>query len=110
MNGQADAAVRSWLSLIDAADYTQSWDTAAAYFRNSISQPQWISRVSAVRTPLGRVKSRQESSTRVARSLPGAPDGEYIVIQFEHKAATTEIVTPTKDADGQWRVSGYYIR
>jgi Protein of unknown function (DUF4019) len=111
---QAEAAARNWLTLIDAADYAQSWDTAAAYFRNSISQPQWVSRVSAIRSPLGDVKSRQESSTRVSRSLPGAPDGEYVVIQFstsfEHKAAATETVTPMKDADGQWRVSGYYIR
>jgi Protein of unknown function (DUF4019) len=29
---------------------------------------------------------------------------------FEHKAAATETVTPMKDVDGQWRVSGYYIK
>jgi Protein of unknown function (DUF4019) len=111
---QAEAAARSWLALVDAAHYAESWDAAAVYFRNSISQSQWVSRLSAVRGPLGDLKSRQESSTRFARSLPGAPDGEYIVIQFstsfEHKAAATETVTPMKDADGQWRVSGYYIR
>jgi len=111
---QAEAAARSWLGLVDAADYARSWDTAAAYFRNSISQPQWVSRVSAARGPLGDLKSRQESSTQFTHSLSGAPDGEYVVIQFrtsfEHKAAATETVTPMKDADGQWRVSGYYIR
>jgi hypothetical protein len=97
---QAEAAARSWLGLVDAADYARSWDAAAAYFRNSISQPQWGSRVSAVRGPLGDLKSRQELSTRFTRSLPAAPDGEYVVIQFrtsfEHKAAATETVTPMK--------------
>jgi uncharacterized protein DUF4019 len=111
---QAEVAARSWLGLVDAADYAQSWDVAAAYFRHSISQSQWVSRVSAVRGPLGDLKTRQESSTRFRRSLPGAPDGEYVVIQFStsfaHKATATETVTPMKDADGQWRVSGYYIR
>jgi hypothetical protein len=29
---------------------------------------------------------------------------------FERKGAATETVTPMKDADGQWRVTGYYIR
>jgi Protein of unknown function (DUF4019) len=111
---QAEAAARSWLGLVDAADYAQSWDAAAAYFRGSISQSQWVSRVSAVRGPLGELRSRRESSLRFTRSLPGVPEGEYIVIQFstsfEHKAAATETVTPMKDGDGQWRVSGYYIR
>jgi hypothetical protein len=53
-------------------------------------------------------------SAKFARSLPGAPDGEYVVIQFttsfDGKAVATETVTPMKDPDGHWRVSGYYIR
>jgi Protein of unknown function (DUF4019) len=111
---QAEAAAHSWLALVDAADYSQSWEAAAAYFKNSISQSQWASRISATRGPLGDLKSRHESSTRFTRTLPGAPDGEYVVIQFsttfEHKSSATETITPMKDADGQWRVSGYYIR
>jgi Protein of unknown function (DUF4019) len=111
---QAEAAAQSWLALVDAAYYSQSWEAAAAYFKNSISQSQWASRISATRGPLGDLKSRHESSTRFTRTLPGAPDGEYVVIQFsttfEHKSSATETITPMKDADGQWRVSGYYIR
>jgi len=114
VEAEAEAAARSWLGLLDAGDYAQSWNAAAAHFRNSITQPDWVSRVSAVRRPLGAVKSRQLSSSRVAHSLPGAPDGEYVVLEFhtsyEHKAEATETVTPMKDPDGRWRVSGYYIR
>jgi hypothetical protein len=29
---------------------------------------------------------------------------------FEHKASAIETVTPMLGDDGQWRVSGYYIR
>jgi hypothetical protein len=47
-------------------------------------------------------------------SLPGAPDGEYVVIQFmssfENKRFAIETVTPMKDKDAKWRVSGYYMR
>ncbi|MBI1723197.1 MAG: DUF4019 domain-containing protein [Gemmatimonadetes bacterium] len=46
--------------------------------------------------------------------VPGAPDGEYAVLEFattfEHKRAAVETVTPMRDSDGQWRVAGYYIR
>jgi hypothetical protein len=45
--------------------------------------------------------------------LPGAPEGEYVVIQyetqFEHKAGAIETVTPLREKDGSWRVSGYFI-
>lgn len=111
---QAEAAAQSWLAQVDAAEYAQSWEAAAGYFRDRIPQAQWMTRVSGVREPLGKLKTRQESSARFRRSLPGAPDGAYVIIQydssFEHKASAVETVTPMKDADGRWRVSGYFIR
>jgi hypothetical protein len=110
----AQTAALAWLALVDAGDYPQSWYTAAAYFRNAVPQSQWVSKVAAVRGPLGAVKSRRVASSQFTHSLPGAPDGEYVVIHFttsfEQKADATETVTPMKDPDGHWRVSGYYIR
>jgi hypothetical protein len=68
----------------------------------------------ATRAPLGKVISRKVKSAVYKTSLPGAPDGKYVVIQyessFEHKASAIETVTPMLGDDGQWRVSGYYIR
>ncbi len=68
----------------------------------------------AVRKPLGQTVSRVLFSKRYHTSLPGAPDGEYVVIQFntsfENKKSAIETVTPMKDEDGKWRVSGYYIK
>ena len=110
----AQAAALTGLRMIDAGDYAQSWTTAAAIFRNSITETQWAARIAAVRKPLGPVKSRSISSAKFTATLPGAPDGEYVVLQFatsfDRKAEATETVTPMKDADGQWRVSGYYIK
>jgi hypothetical protein len=37
----------------------------------------------AVRKPLGKVISREVKSKSHHTSLPGAPDGEYVVIQFD---------------------------
>jgi len=110
----AESAALTWLGLVDAGDYAQSWVTGAEYFRSSILQSQWVTSVSHVRDSLGGLKSRRLVSAKFARSLPGAPDGEYVVIQFttsfDGKAVATETVTPMKDPDGHWRVSGYYIR
>lgn len=110
----AEAAALVWLHLVDAGKYAESWDTAAPYFKRNVPQQRWASVSASVRAPLGEVKSRSLSSTKFTRSLPGAPDAEYVVMQFstsfENKADATETVTTIKGAGGQWRVVGYYIR
>jgi hypothetical protein len=116
-SGAEKAALTSsgaWLSLVDEGKYPESWDQAAEYFRNAVTKEQWLASLKAVRTPLGKVVVRKLKSKKYARSLPGAPDGEYVVIQyetqFEKKKSAIETVTPMLDKDGQWRVSGYYIK
>jgi predicted SnoaL-like aldol condensation-catalyzing enzyme len=67
-----------------------------------------------VRAPLGKVVSRKAYSKKYSESLPGAPDGKYVVIQyessFEKKKAAVETVTAALDEDGRWRVSGYFMK
>jgi hypothetical protein len=110
----AESAALSWLALIDGGDFAQSWTTAATLFRQRVTAAQWGTAAALARAPLGEIRSRMVRSATYLRSIPGAPDGEYVVIQFassfEHKEDATETVTPMKDPDGTWRVSGYYIR
>ena len=111
---QAVAAAQNWLALIDDGYYGESWETAATYFKNAISKENWQQTLTAVRQPLGALVSRELSTKNYTQSLPGAPDGEYVVIQFktsfENKKSAIETVTPLLDSDGTWRVSGYYIK
>jgi Protein of unknown function (DUF4019) len=111
---KAQVAAKSWLALTDSAKYGQSWDDAASFFKGAITKADWEKAVRGVRSPLGAVKARKVKSTTFTRTLPGAPDGEYVVIQFEtqfeNKASAIETVTPMHDKDGAWRVSGYVIR
>ena len=113
-SAEAVAVAEVWLDLVDTEQYGASWDEAASYFRGVIPKEQWLSSMQAVRKPLGQKVSRSLKSQQYATSLPGAPDGEYVVIQFntsfDYKASAVETVTPMKDQDGTWRVSGYYIR
>ncbi|MEM7223777.1 MAG: DUF4019 domain-containing protein [Pseudomonadota bacterium] len=108
------AVAEAWLALVDAGDYAQSWDEAAVLFRDSISPEQWQEVLDAVRRPLGETRSRELLSTSYWTELPGAPDGHYVLIQFdtsfENKRNSVETITPMLDQDGKWRVSGYYIK
>ncbi len=107
-------AAEVWLELVELENYGDSWEGAANYFQGAVSTEQWLLSMEAVRKPLGQKLSRSLKSKQYYTSIPGAPDGEYVVIQFntsfEHKLSAVETVTPMKDQDGKWRVSGYYIK
>jgi hypothetical protein len=111
---QAVEAAKEWLATVDAGDYADSWTEAAEFFRNAVTQAQWEQAVEGVRRPLGAVESRKLKSAQYTTTLPGAPDGEYVLIQFtttfEHKASAVETVTSMKDPDGAWRVAGYFVK
>ena len=110
----AVSTAEKWLGLMDEGKYAESWKEAADLFRNAIKQEQWEQTSQAVRKPLGKVLSRKFKEKTYKTSLPGAPDGEYVVIQFEtsfeHKEFAVETVTPMLDKDGKWRVAGYFIK
>ncbi|MDJ0636841.1 MAG: DUF4019 domain-containing protein [Xenococcaceae cyanobacterium MO_188.B29] len=104
---------QSWLNLIDSSRYTDSWLETAQYFQNNVTQEEWEKSLLGVRKPLGKILSRQLKSVEYKTSLPGVPDGEYVVIQyntsFENKQSAIETVTPMLDEDGRWKVAGYFI-
>ncbi|MGA9421988.1 MAG: DUF4019 domain-containing protein [Rhodanobacteraceae bacterium] len=110
----AEASSEQWLQSLDAADYRTTWQSAAAVFQKGVSERGWEQAARSVREPLGSVVARKLKTAQFSRTLPGAPDGEYVVIQydtrFQHKAQAIETVTPMLDADGTWKVSGYYVR
>jgi hypothetical protein len=111
---RAVEATRNWLALVDQGNYGKSWETAAGYFKGAVTEKQWEQAMNAVRSPLGKVISRRLKSKHYVTSLPGAPDGEYVVIQFEtsfeKKKSSVETITPMKEKDGTWRISGYFIK
>jgi hypothetical protein len=110
----AQQSAESWLVLVDAGKYDESWQEASQYFRGAVTKDDWRKALQGSRDPLGKLLSRKLRSATYKTTLPGAPDGEYVVIQyessFEHKQTAVETVTPTLDKDGKWRVSGYYTK
>lgn len=108
------AAAEEWLSAVDSGNHGQSWREAAAYFKNSVTEEQWVQSIKPVRDALGKLISRRVESMSYKTSLPGAPDGEYVVVRFEtsfeNKKSAIETVTPMLERDGSWRVSGYYVK
>jgi hypothetical protein len=110
----AEKAAASWLALVDAGRYGESWEEAAGLFKAKVPKEKWEAAMNAGRKPLGALKTRKLLGAKHTTEVPGAPAGEYVVVQysasFEDKDEAVETVTPTLDKDGNWRVSGYFIR
>lgn len=105
--------VENWLALIDANKYGRSWDAAAQIFKDNVPKSDWKKRIEAVRNPLGEVVSRKLIAQRYLTQMPGAPDGEYVIIQyatkFKNKQEALETIIPLVE-DEKWKVSGYHVQ
>jgi hypothetical protein len=109
----ATLAAQTWLAAIDQGDYAQSWQNAAAFFQNAVTEEKWKTSMETFRKPLGDLVSRKLTSAKATAELPGAPAGQYVVMQFEtsfaNKKSAIETVTFMLEKDGQWRAAGYFI-
>ena len=106
-------AAREWLALLDHQRWDESWRTAAALFKSHVTAAQWASTIQSVMQPLGKASTRTFRDVTKTSALPGAPAGEYEVLQFQTSFAgkneAIETVTLARDQSG-WKVAGYFIR
>lgn len=112
--GKARAAAEHWLSLADSEQRGATWAAAAEPFQAAVRKADWELQLQSARAPFGVLKRRTLKSATYEKSLPGAPEGEYVVIvyssAFANHDGATETVIPARAKDGSWKVSGYFIR
>jgi len=107
------ASAKTWLAVVDAKNYPESWKDAADLFQQGVSQDKWAGMVQSIRDKVGPVKSRQFQAAQFTKTLPGVPDGDYAVVSFqtdfEARVSSTEVITLIHE-NGQWKVGGYFIQ
>jgi DNA-binding CsgD family transcriptional regulator len=111
---ESEGSARQWLALVDNQRWSESWSAAGAEFRSHVSSEDWASKIQPVRQAVGPVSSpRVLQKVLKATSLPGAPDGQYEVLQFAtgfaKKPGAIETVTLAHEPSG-WKVDGYFIK
>jgi hypothetical protein len=109
---EASASGEKWLALLDDAKYDESWKLAGSMFRQQVSQDEWVGSLNRWRQPMGPTLSRTTARVDFAKTLRGAPDGDYAIIHytttFKNKSGVTERLTLVKE-DGSWRMAAYAI-
>jgi len=86
--GVADAAAQNWLALIDAGNYSELGRKLLRFFGAQSRNRVWENSMNTFRQPLGNLVSRKLKSAEHLTEMPGAPDGQYVLMQFETSFAT----------------------
>jgi hypothetical protein len=110
----ATRATDQWLAAVDAGRFADTWKDAAEVFRLGATQEDWIKDLAAIRAQLGPTTTRELKSAKYSTRLRGAPaTGQYVSITYLTKFAnappTIEALVVSREQDGEWRISGYYI-
>lgn len=111
---KAVESANNWLSLFDAGNYDKAWNDTSDWFKAKLPKSQWQAKAPDMRKGFGKVVKRKLERQQVTTTLPGAPDGNYVILEykteFEQKKSADEEVIPYKGKDGMWRVCGYTVR
>ena len=109
---EASTSGQKWLALVDDQKYEESWNQAGSMFRDQVKQEAWVVALKRFRDPLGPLVSRTASRVDFAKTLRGAPDGDYAIIHFKtdfkNKSDVTERLTLVKE-NGKWQAAAYAI-
>ncbi|WAT19375.1 DUF4019 domain-containing protein [Aurantiacibacter sp. MUD11] len=112
-DSRSEQAALAWLAMADAGEWEASWEAAGTMFRGEVTAAQWAEAATSVRDPLGAVTSREVATIQRMDNLPGAPAGDYEVVQFstafENAPSATETVIMAEEESGL-KVVGYFIR
>lgn len=106
-------AARRWVAMLDREDWAGSWSASGALFQQGVSAEVWTNTIQPLRSPLGAANSRAFEKVTRATEIPGAPDGEYELLEFRtdfaNRAGTIETVVMAREGQS-WRVVGYFMR
>lgn len=108
-----DAGMK-WLALIDSGRAGAAWELSSRQLQSTVTRAKFIAAMRDARKPLGKLEER--TAERFARShqLPGAPDGDYVIIEYtarfpKGKKLQEQLVWSIEEGE-IWRVAGYYYR
>lgn len=108
------ARAENFLKFVDAGDWKGSWEAAGASFQDEATLEEWIAVIEPAREQIGAFESRKLITVQRTSTLPGAPEGDYEVLQYQSEFAAVDIGAVETlimvQGAGGWDVAGYFVR
>jgi hypothetical protein len=115
---EAVTAASAWLALVDAEDYTGSYDASSDMLKEQVSSQQWADALGSVQLQLSAIdgtdvdfSNRDLISAERLEDIPELPEGEFVMVRYRtaHSHVNLmELVTLRQEPDA-WRVVGYFV-
>ena len=109
----AEKQALGFLQYLDQGRFADSYAYTGSLVRSQANKEQFTQAVERARQPDGAEQSRKLINATYATTLPGAPAGQYVVMQFGSEFASKQNAIETMTLafeKGYWRVAGYFIK
>ena len=109
----AERQALGFLGYLDHGRYADSYAYTGMLIRAQMDRDAFASQIEKTRAGVGALQSRELIDAGYATSVPGAPEGQYVVLHYHSSFANRPDAVETLTlafAKGYWRVSGYYIK
>ena len=109
----AERQALGFLGYLDHGRFADSYAYTGMLIRTQVDRESFSSQLEKARTGTGALISRELTDASYTDSVPGAPQGQYVILHYHSSFANKQDAVETLTlafAKGYWRVSGYYIK
>ena len=109
----AERQALGFVGYLDHGRYADSYAYTGMLIRAQLDRDAFAKQVEKARAGTGVLLSRELIDASYTTTVPGAPEGQYVVLHYGASFANRQEAVETLTlafAKGYWRVSGYYIK
>jgi hypothetical protein len=109
----AERQALGFLGYLDHGRYADSYAYTGMLIRSQLDRDAFAKQLEKARAGTGALLSRELIHASYATTVPGAPEGQYVVLEYNAAFANRQEAVETLTlslAKGYWRVNGYYIK
>ena len=102
-----------FLGYLDQGRFADSYAYTGMLIRTQLDRDAFSTQIQKTRVGTGALQSRELIDAGYTTTVPGAPDGQYVILHYHASFANRQDAVETVTlafAKGYWRVAGYYIK
>jgi hypothetical protein len=102
-----------FLGYLDQGRYADSYSYTGMLIRTKLDRDAFSTQIQKARASTGALQSRELIDSAYTTTVPGAPEGQYVILHYHASFANRQDAVETVTlafAKGYWRVDGYYIK
>jgi hypothetical protein len=102
-----------FVAYLDQGRFADSYAYTGMLIRTQLDRDAFSTQIQKTRVGTGALQSRELIDASYSTTVPGAPEGQYVILHYHAGFANRQDAVETVTlafAKGYWRVAGYYIK